>query len=154
MVSEGRGVNRARRSLAPQASQDRRLPLWRTRGGDRKSGARCERHLQRGQAHRMMPRSSRTGLFAFLAMVLTVAAPGLTAPAADAPPSGRQPNSTSDSPLNRDGEHQQILTDEELWRRLLALSTTNEAATALIVRCHAAGTPYGHPAWRACVQAR
>ena len=58
----------------------------------------------------------------------------------------------TDLPLDPDGIPTRALNDDELWRLLLAMSAKNEAAAALILRCHIGGTPYGHPAWRQCIQ--
>jgi hypothetical protein len=59
-----------------------------------------------------------------------------------------------DLPLDRDGLPTRPLSDAELYRLLLALSAVNQPAAARITACHAAGTPYGHPAWRSCATAR
>jgi hypothetical protein len=66
----------------------------------------------------------------------------------------RPPGLPSDLPLDHAGVPTRPLADEELFRLLVALSATNEAAAALLVRCHAAGTPFGNPGWRECVMAR
>jgi hypothetical protein len=44
------------------------------------------------------------------------------------------------------------LSDGELFRLLVALSPLLGAATARLARCHAEGTPFGSPEWRACVE--
>lgn len=57
-------------------------------------------------------------------------------------------------PLDADGIPTRPLTDDELFRLLVALSARNQPAVELLARCHAAGTPHGHPGWRACILTR
>jgi hypothetical protein len=47
----------------------------------------------------------------------------------------------TDLPLDPDGIPTRALNDDELWRLLLGMSARNEAAAALILRCHIGGTP-------------
>lgn len=55
-------------------------------------------------------------------------------------------------PLDADGVPLRPLSDGELFRLLVYLSNRLEAAAVRLARCHAEGTPYGAPGWRACVE--
>lgn len=56
-----------------------------------------------------------------------------------------------DLPLDADGIPTRQLSDDELFRLLVALSSQNEAAAMRLADCHASGRSYGHPGWRNCV---
>lgn len=55
-------------------------------------------------------------------------------------------------PLDAEGVPLRRLSDAELFRLLLHLSRTMEAATALLIRCHALGLSHTTPGWRACIE--
>jgi len=59
-----------------------------------------------------------------------------------------------DLPLDADGIPMRPLSDDELFRLLIALSSHNEPAAMLLAACHASGRPYGHPGWRDCIVSR
>lgn len=59
-----------------------------------------------------------------------------------------------DLPLDADGIPMRPLSDDELFRLLVALSSHNEPTAMLLAACHASGTPYGHPGWRDCIVSR
>lgn len=60
----------------------------------------------------------------------------------------------SDLPLDADGIPMRPLSDDELFRLLVALSSRNEPAAMLLAACHARGRPHGHPDWRDCIVSR
>lgn len=73
---------------------------------------------------------------------------------AEPPPpvaSQRAPWASPELPLDAEGIPTRQLTDEELFRLLVALSAHSQPATALLARCHGRGLPYGHPDWRSCI---
>lgn len=54
--------------------------------------------------------------------------------------------------FDAEGLPERRLSDAELYRLLLHLSRTMEAATARLVRCHISGTPYETAGWRRCIE--
>jgi hypothetical protein len=64
----------------------------------------------------------------------------------------RHPPLPSDLPITAEGVPTRPLSDEELFRLLTALSGRNDAAAALLAKCHAEGSPFGAVGWRACVE--
>ena len=59
----------------------------------------------------------------------------------------------ADLPLDLAGVPTRPLTDDELYRLLVALSARNEPAAVLLAHCHAAGLGAGTPGWRHCIVA-
>lgn len=55
-------------------------------------------------------------------------------------------------PLDGEGLPARVLSDAELYRVLLHVSRVMDEASLRLARCHAEGTPFGSPGWRACVE--
>lgn len=57
-------------------------------------------------------------------------------------------------PLDEHGVPARPLSDAELFRVLLRLSSTLDEASLRLARCHADVAPFGDRRWRACVEQR
>lgn len=73
----------------------------------------------------MTPRARTAQLVLALALATVIPGAGLAATSADPRGSGPGHGLPSDLPLDRDGIPTRPLSDEELWRLLLALSAAN-----------------------------
>ena len=76
---------------------------------------------------------------------------GVAAPPERSPSRAPPASLPADLPLDMAGVPTRLLTDDELYRLLVALSARNEPATMLLARCQAAGASAGTPGWRDCI---
>jgi hypothetical protein len=85
-----------------------------------------------------------------LALTCCASAPGPTSE----PTHRSVPLASPGLPLDEHGIPTRALSDDELFRLLIGMSSVNGGAAMLLARCHAAGAPYGSEAWRICIMRR
>jgi hypothetical protein len=70
------------------------------------------------------------------------------------PAHGSKPLASPSLPLDEHGIPTRALSDDELFRLLIGMSSVNEGAAMLLARCHSAGAPYRSEGWRTCIMRR